>query len=231
MNTRELRLTIYFEYAFSYRAFCSKLSPNTRQRVARATGVDPSDDGDDSGYSSGGHRKVSHQNSDSTGSSSNKPFPNAKDASSSTLRYKHSSDLETAALDDARNPREDAEYHSFSFAPAHHHDHLTEEKKNTSFPYRPFSHQQQPPSSLPRNNADGMAIDQDVALASLDPRSRAQDLGQSQTERLGTSALAEVDVEKKHDVPDRGIGVSHGWKLESSEKGMMGGGGAAGLNS
>lgn len=60
-----------------------------------------------------------------------------------------------------------------------------------------------------------MATNQDVALANLDPRAQARDLGAGQTERLGTSSHVLSEGDGK-DVPGKGIGVSQSWRLESS---------------
>ena len=64
-------------------------------------------------------------------------------------------------------------------------------------------------------DAHGMALDQDVALANLDPRTRAYSGSrQGEGKRLGFSSSAVAD-EQRSDVPDRGIGVTRDWRLES----------------
>ena len=69
---------------------------------------------------------------------------------------------------------------------------------------------------------DGMALDQDIALANLDPRTRgtgrgevekAQGQGQGHR-RMGTSTSAVAD-EMGGEVPEQGIGVVRDWRLDS----------------
>ena len=55
-----------------------------------------------------------------------------------------------------------------------------------------------------------MAVNQDIALANLDPRAQVG-LGP-----MGTSTHAVAD-ERQGSVPDQGIGVSRDWRLESQE--------------
>ena len=123
----------------------------------------------------------------------------------------------------------------------HHHprpppSHLVTDKKpswyhHASSTLRNISRKQKPTNHSSGDDG-GMAINQDVALANLDPRSQARDLGQGQTAKLGTSTHAvagDVDYdddddtrESKRNVPDQGICISQGWKLESTEKGEKG---------
>ena len=61
-----------------------------------------------------------------------------------------------------------------------------------------------------------MAVNQEIALQSMDPRLRT---GRT-THPLGSSTLVGVDDEKKREsAPVHGIGVTRDWQLEST-KGM-----------
>ena len=60
-----------------------------------------------------------------------------------------------------------------------------------------------------------MAINQDVAVANLDPRMQAKDLGHGRTKRMGTSTQAMAGDEHPAEAPVQGIGVSRDWRLES----------------
>ena len=60
----------------------------------------------------------------------------------------------------------------------------------------------------------GMAVNQDAALANLDPRVRARDDGKGQTRRMGTSTEAVAD-QPTSNAPGEGIGVSRDYRLES----------------
>ena len=63
----------------------------------------------------------------------------------------------------------------------------------------------------------GMAINQDVALANLDPRLQAKDPGNGSTmQSLGSSAQAGFDEEKRDGVPHQGIGVRREFELKST---------------
>ena len=59
----------------------------------------------------------------------------------------------------------------------------------------------------------GMAIDQEIALANLDPRTRHLKSGQS-NKRMGVSTSAVAD-EPSRNVPNQGIEVSRDWRLDS----------------
>ena len=64
----------------------------------------------------------------------------------------------------------------------------------------------------------GMAIDQNAALATLDPRLLQANAADSANEGpLGSSAQAGVDEEQR-DVPNRGIGVQRDWRLSSTRE-------------
>lgn len=60
----------------------------------------------------------------------------------------------------------------------------------------------------------GMAVNQDAALASLDPRLQGKGGGGAHAQPLGSSARAGVN-EEKHNIPENGIGVERQWDLES----------------
>ena len=63
------------------------------------------------------------------------------------------------------------------------------------------------------NSKHGMTVDQEIALASLDPRTRT--IGPRQSDqRLGVSTSA-VANESSHSVPDQGIGISRDWRMYS----------------
>ena len=64
-----------------------------------------------------------------------------------------------------------------------------------------------------RRDESGMAVNQEAALANLDPRSQTNAPG---VEPMGTSTHAVAD-DKQGSVPDQGIGVSRGLKVESQE--------------
>lgn len=115
--------------------------------------------------------------------------------------------------------------------------HLVKDKKASWYHHassilRNISRKQKP-TNRSSGDGGGMAINQDVALANLDPRSQARDLGQGQTAKLGTSTHAvagDVDYddddviadEMKRNVPGQGIYICQGWKLESTENGERG---------
>ena len=65
----------------------------------------------------------------------------------------------------------------------------------------------------PLRSKDGMAADQDAALASLDPRSQARDVGSGEMQRMGNRSAAVTNAEPG-DVPNEGIRISRDWKLE-----------------
>ena len=64
---------------------------------------------------------------------------------------------------------------------------------------------------------DGMAVNQAIALANLDPRFNAQELqsrNNTSNEKLGSSTSA-VANKPPNKAPDQGIGISRGWRLDS----------------
>ena len=63
---------------------------------------------------------------------------------------------------------------------------------------------------LPRDKS-GMAVNQDAAVANLDPRVRTND---GQTKKMGTSSQA-IASDSQDGTPGEGIGVSRDWRLES----------------
>lgn len=77
--------------------------------------------------------------------------------------------------------------------------------------------------SIPRDR-NGMAMDQDIALANLDPRTRGAGVGEVEKaqgqaqgqghQRIGTSTSVVADV-MRGEVPRQGIGVSRDWRLDS----------------
>ena len=77
--------------------------------------------------------------------------------------------------------------------------------------------------SIPRDK-NGMALDQDIALANLDPRTRGTGTGEVEKaqghehghghQRMGTSTSAVAD-EIRGEVPRQGIGVVRDWRLDS----------------
>ncbi|KAG8533759.1 uncharacterized protein KY384_001500 [Bacidia gigantensis] len=74
------------------------------------------------------------------------------------------------------------------------------------------AHEVVPP--IPRDQ-NGMAIHQDIALANLDPRTKALEHERGQRhKRMGTSTNAVAD-QPSNDVPTRGIGISRDWRLDS----------------
>ncbi|KAL8991904.1 MAG: hypothetical protein Q9169_007548, partial [Polycauliona sp. 2 TL-2023] len=64
-----------------------------------------------------------------------------------------------------------------------------------------------------RRDKHGMAVDQGIALANLDPRTRNSRPG-AQDPRLGTSTNA-TTAKHRDSVPDDAIGVSRDWRLDS----------------
>lgn len=63
------------------------------------------------------------------------------------------------------------------------------------------------------NSKHGMTVDQEIALASLDPRTRNLEPRKS-NQRLGVSTSA-VANESSHSVPSQGIGISRDWRMYS----------------
>ena len=63
------------------------------------------------------------------------------------------------------------------------------------------------------NSKHSMAVDQEIALASLDPRNRTIEPRQS-NQRLGVSTSAFAN-ESSHNVPSQGIGISRDWRMYS----------------
>ena len=63
------------------------------------------------------------------------------------------------------------------------------------------------------NSKHGMTVDQEIALASLDPRTRTIEPRKSD-QRLGVSTSA-VANESSHSVPSQGIGISRDWRMYS----------------
>lgn len=73
-----------------------------------------------------------------------------------------------------------------------------------------------PSTAAAANGRDkhGMAVDQDIALANLDPRTRTREAGQG-AKRMGMSSIAVADEQRSGNVPDQGIGVLRDWRLDS----------------
>ena len=63
----------------------------------------------------------------------------------------------------------------------------------------------------------GMAIDQDTALTTLDPRLQGRAESEGQMQPLGSSAQAGVH-RGQLDVPDYGIGIQRDWRLSSTRE-------------
>ncbi|KAG8525588.1 uncharacterized protein KY384_009232 [Bacidia gigantensis] len=185
----------------SYNFFSSYLNRSGRARMAKITGVDTASD---SGQGSG-LKKVTDHSTASTGS----PFPLSRNRNTEptllSSKYGNGNGFGEGEGDvEAQLSTHEDDEREYNGAAG----------RDKGYWYHEYG-----AGGGTERGKGGMAVNQDVALANLDPRSEARDLGQGRTERLGTSTHAGVggEGERRRNVPDSSIGVERGWRLESSE--------------
>ena len=164
--------------------FSSRLSPAARERVERSFGVSSVHQPTEAGKSEYGAHGSSTTEVNGSEPSSLRSKPSQLEAGTYTHNEKLSSMPGQA---------------------------ITTENNNGTTPYSSV----QPPSTTQQTPRDGhgLALNQEAALANLDPRAQAVDMGDGTTQKMGTSPNATVE-DRDESPPGQGIGVSRDWKLE-----------------
>ena len=175
---------------FSYLLFSSHLSPRNRERISRMMS---------------GLRSDQLQNPEGKSFDAGQSDPNTRPSGSSSAKP-HGTSSAPHSLRSKPSDLEAGRQYEMDDLPPVPKPAVT---KGTPAPRQP------PQPIVGERDKDGMAVNQDVAVANLDPRAQAQDLGHGNTQKLGTSTEA-VASSKNANVPEQGIGVSRDYKLESS---------------